>query len=78
MYLIGRPSEIQFHVGFSDGLWIYKKKRVSFDPFNYDSHPVPSLIRRGKVRMGAVFGCTGKGRKTILSTLIYDKMCEKT
>lgn len=55
----------------------FTKKRVSYAHLNHDSHPVSSLVRRGKVRM-AVFGCTGKGRKTILSTLIYDKMCEKT
>jgi len=55
----------------------FTKKEGLFDPFNHDRHPVPSLIRRGKVRM-AVFGCTGKVRKTILSTLIYGKMCEKT
>ena len=78
MYLIWRPSEIQFHVGFSDGLWIYKKRESFILPLNHDSHPVPSLVRQGKLKMGAVFGCTGKGRKTILSTLIYDKMCEKT
>lgn len=55
----------------------FTKKEGFILPLNHDSHPVSSLVRRGKVRM-AVFGCTGKGRKTILSTLIYDKMCEKT